>query len=65
MDLRLPIGGLFSVFGLILTVYGLVGPRAIYAQSLGIDVNLWWGLVMLAFGVLMVVFAVRARPPRD
>jgi len=53
MDLRLPIGGLFGIFGLILTVFGIAGPKAIYTQSLGIDVNLWWGIVMLAFGAVM------------
>lgn len=60
MDLRLPLGGLFTIFGLILTVYGLVAPREIYAQSLGINVNLGWGLVMLVFGVILVAFAYRA-----
>lgn len=60
MDLRLPLGGLFTIFGLILTVYGLVSPRAIYAQSLGINVNLGWGLVMLIFGATLVAFAYRA-----
>lgn len=60
MDLRLPLGGLFTIFGLILTAYGLVSSRAIYAQSLGINVNLDWGLVMLIFGAILVVFAYRA-----
>lgn len=60
MDLRLPLGGLFTIFGLILTIYGLVAPRAIYAQSLGINVNLGWGLVMLVFGAILVAFAYRA-----
>jgi hypothetical protein len=61
MDLRLPIGGLFSIFGLILTIFGLVGPKAIYAQSLGINVNLYWGLVMLVFGLVMAGLALRAQ----
>ena len=60
MDLRLPIGGLFSIFGLILTVFGLVGPKTIYAQSLSININLWWGLVMLVFGAAMAGLALRA-----
>ncbi|HEY3331734.1 MAG TPA: hypothetical protein VGK19_17015 [Capsulimonadaceae bacterium] len=60
MDLRLPIGGLFSIFGVILTVYGLFGPKDIYAQSLGINVNLIWGLVMLLFGGVMAGLAFRA-----
>jgi hypothetical protein len=61
LDVRLPIGMMFSLLGAILVVYGLVSDRAMYARSLGINVNLWWGLVLLAFGVLMLVFALRAR----
>ena len=60
LDLRLPIGLMFTAFGVMLTVYGLVADRAIYARSLGINVNLWWGLVLLAFGLVMLWFAIRA-----
>ena len=65
MDLRLPIGALFTIFGAILTLFGLVSDRAIYATSLGINMNLDWGLVMLAFGLLFVIFALRARGGND
>ena len=67
MDLRLPIGALFTIFGLLLTVYGAISDRAIYAVSDGVNVNLEWGLVMLVFGVLMTVFGLRGqrRLPRD
>ncbi len=57
MDLRTPIAGLFSIFGVMLTLYGVFGPKDIYAQSPGINVQLWWGLVMLVFGSLMYGFA--------
>ena len=60
LDVRWPIGGMFSVFGAILTVYGIVSNRAMYEKSLGINVNLWWGLVLLAFGLVMLALAVRA-----
>ena len=59
-DLRLPVGLMFTLFGAMLTIYGLVADPAIYKKSLGINVNLGWGLVMLAFGVVMLVFALRA-----
>lgn len=55
-DLRLPVGMLFSIYGVLLTVYGLVSDKAIYKKSLGMNVNLWWGLVMLVFGVAMLLF---------
>lgn len=57
LDLRLPLGLMFVIFGLMLTVYGLVSNRAIYARSLGINVNLWWGLVLLIFGAVMFAMA--------
>ena len=61
LDLRLPIGLLFTVVGLMLTVYGLLADRAIYARSLGVNVNLWWGLVLVVFGVVMLALAVAGR----
>lgn len=60
LDLRFPIGLMFSLFGAILLVYGLVSDQAIYARSLGINVNLWWGGVLLVFGLVMLWFAIRA-----
>lgn len=60
-DLRLPIGILFSLFGVLLTGYGLFTPEAMYEKSLGINVNFWWGLVLLAFGGTMLTLALRAR----
>lgn len=53
LDIRLPIGLLFGVLGGLLTVYGVVSDKAIYQRSLGINVNLWWGLALLAFGIGM------------
>jgi len=61
LDLRLPIGLMFSIFGVMLVAYGLISDAAIYARSLGINVNLWWGVVLLAFGLVMLGFALRAR----
>jgi len=58
-DLRLPIGLMFSLFGAILTVFGLVSDPRIYERSLGINVNLWWGVGLLVFGLLMLFFALR------
>lgn len=66
-DLRLPLGLMFTLYGVMLTIYGLVSDKAIYQKSLGIDINLIWGFVLLVFGVLMLVFALRARgakPPQ-
>ena len=60
LDIRLPIGGLFTVIGILLVCYGLLAGKAIYQVSLGINVNFWWGLVMLGFGLIMIRFGRRA-----
>ncbi|HET7231253.1 MAG TPA: hypothetical protein VFJ16_14690 [Longimicrobium sp.] len=54
LDIRLPLGGLFTLLGLLLTGYGLVADRAIYERSLGHNVNLGWGIVVLLFGVIFL-----------
>jgi hypothetical protein len=54
LDLRLPIGLMFSIIGALLVVFGLMSDPEIYQRSLGINVNLWWGLVLLAFGLVML-----------
>jgi len=58
-DLRLPIGIIFTIYGLLLTVYGVFGNKEQYARSLGININLIWGIVMLVFGLVMLYFAKR------
>ena len=61
-DLRLPIGILFSAFGLILTGYGFMTRGSeIYAKSLGQNINIQWGVVLLIFGGSMLAFALRNR----
>jgi len=60
LDIRWPIGGLFTITGVMLVIYGVVSDPAIYQKSLGINVNLWWGVVLVVFGSLMLVLAHRA-----
>lgn len=61
LDLRFPIGLMFAIVGALLTIYGLTSNPAIYERSLGININLWWGLVMLVFGILMLWFGWNAQ----
>lgn len=56
LDLRKPIGIFFLILGIILVVHGLITNGAeMYAKSLGININLIWGGVLVAFGALMLV----------
>jgi hypothetical protein len=64
LDLRVPIGLLFGLLGALLAGYGLLSDPAIYRVSLGINVNLWWGLVLALFGVLMLGSAWRTSRVR-
>ena len=63
LDIRVPIGGLFAVLGLILVAYGAAtnGNAEQYARSGGLNINLWWGAAMLVFGIVLLV---AARPRR-
>jgi len=61
LDIRLPIGVLFSVFGILLTLFGALSDPTLYQRSLGINVNLIWGLVLLVFGLGMLLLG-RRRP---
>jgi hypothetical protein len=62
IDIRLPLGVLFLLLGAILLSYGAVSDPSLYQQSLGINVNLYWGTVLLMFGALM--FALSRRGVR-
>ncbi len=54
LDIRVPIGLLFLIVGALLSGYGLTSDPSLYARSLGINVNLDWGVVLLAFGAAML-----------
>lgn len=61
IDIRVPLGAMFTLLGVLLTAFGIFGNKAIYQQTLGIDVNLDWGIVLLLFGVLMLFLGLRAE----
>lgn len=66
LDLRLPIGGLFVALGALIGGFGLytAGDAAMYAKSGGLNINLWWGLVLLVSGAAFLAAARRASPNR-
>jgi hypothetical protein len=59
LDIRLPIGLMFTLLGGLLVLFGLIADKSTLQDSLGINVNLWWGLVMLIFGVAMFLLGRR------
>jgi hypothetical protein len=63
-DLRRIIGGVFIALGLLLTILGLTESQAEIDKAAGVNINLWTGLGMLAFGLLMILWAV-TRPLGD
>ena len=65
LDIRLPIGMLFTIFGIMLIAFGLFSNPALYAQSLGININLNWGVILLIFGAIMFFLGARGMffPP--
>jgi hypothetical protein len=62
LDLRIPMGLMFTLVGAILVAFGIATDGSqIYARSLGINVNLWWGFVLLTFGITMLLFGRRGQ----
>ena len=68
LDIRLPIGMMFAILGLILLGFGLMSDPAIYARSLNHNVNVSWGVVLLIFGLWFLYLGRKgfsSAPPRD
>lgn len=65
LDIRLPIGGMFLIFGAVLTIFGAFSDSSLYQRSLGLNINLQWGLVMIVFGLCMLVLGLRAMKSRS
>lgn len=67
VDIRIPIGLLFAILGALLGVFGLfTGSDAeMYARSLGHNSNLWTGILMLVFGLMMLFFAKRKKTSKQ
>ncbi len=62
-DVRRVIGGLFLVYGVIVTLMGIFESKSELDKAQGVRINLWMGLGMLALGVLMLVW-LRLNPAK-
>ena len=67
LDIRWPIGLMFSLVGVMLVIYGFAtnSDAELYRRSLDINVNLIWGLVLVVFGGSMLTMAWRASRQPD
>lgn len=62
LDIRVPLGLIFLITGGIMTLYGFFTRNsAIYEKSMGVNLNLGWGAVMLVFGAVMFFFGRRQK----
>lgn len=59
LDIRWPIGLMFTLIGVVLVVYGVVtgSDAEMYKRSLEMNINLIWGVVLLIFGLIMLISA--------
>ncbi|MFE9452518.1 hypothetical protein [Streptomyces sp. NPDC006739] len=60
-DLRRIIGGLFVVYGVIVTVTGITDSKAAIDKAQGVNINLWTGIGMLLLGLFFLAW-LKLRP---
>jgi hypothetical protein len=63
LDIRIPLGLIFLLIGGLMTIYGFVTRNAtdIYQKSMGVNLNLTWGLIMFFFGLVMFYLGRRQK----
>jgi len=64
LDVRVPVGLMLVIMGVLLVGYGLLGDQSIYARSLGLNVNAIWGSVLIAAGAVLLGLSQRASRSR-
>ena len=65
LDVRVPLGLMLAIMGVLLAGYGLLGDHAIYERSLGINVNLIWGSVLIVVAAILLILATRKAERHD
>jgi len=63
VDIRIPIGLMFTIIGILISIFGVVtmSDTEMYHKSLGINVNIVMGVLMLVFGLIMLYFSRRKK----
>ena len=67
LDIKIPIGLMFAILGVMLTIFGIAtgSDVELYQKSLGININLWTGLFMLFFGVMMLILSKLTKTEKE
>ncbi|MBN2487303.1 MAG: hypothetical protein JXB34_15110 [Bacteroidales bacterium] len=66
LDIKFPIGLMFTIFGIMLTIFGFFTTgNEMYVRSLSININLWSGIFMVLFGVSMLIPAIMQRKKKN
>ena len=63
LDIRVPLGVMLGIMGALLAGYGVLGDHSIYARSLGLNINLIWGTVLVITAAILLTLALRKRRP--
>ncbi len=59
LDIRWPIGIIFTIYGILLIIYGVAADPVAFQKSLNVNIDAWWGGAMLLFGLIMTALAYR------
>ncbi len=59
VDIRIPIGLMFTILGVFITFFGIItmSDAEMYSKSLGININVVMGILMLIFGLVMLYYS--------
>ena len=63
LDIRIPIAILFLIYGLLLAGFGLLSGPSTHPFFLAMNLNLCWGMILLAFGAVMLALGFRKPRP--
>ena len=65
LDVRVPVGLMLGIMGVLLLGYGLLGDQSIYSRSLGLNVNAIWGAVLVAVAAVLLALSRRGAGNHD
>ncbi len=64
-DLKIPLGGLLEFYGILLLLYGIIGPASVYKKSFNLNVNIIWGILMIVIGSAFLLSSYMGRKAKE